>query len=635
MFVIVFMLIMSLPNHSFSQTQQEEHTYIVFLEDNKSINQVTDYDIEIEKYFEVLHAIKIKTTPSQIAQLDLEGLVNEYEIEKEYEITSQVTPSIFETIKLTPEVRSQYTGKGVKVGVLDTGIDKTHPDLNVAGGVCVVTASCGKDYSDGNGHGTHVAGVIAAQNNGVGIVGVAPDVELYAIKGLDESGFGTTSTILAGIEWAITNDMDILNMSFTTESDDRALRLSIQKAYNSGIILVAAAGNTGTSDTFVNTVMYPAKYPEVIAVGGVDESLRRMKESSTGPEVEIVAVGQYVRSAFPMSIDTRDGQQDGYMNLSGTSMAAPYITGMLALLKEQLPYQQNEVIRKILTDSAKDLGAVGKDPLYGYGLVQYPDKLSANLLPYAYVKENKNGKIHFQFETDSTTKSVDIAINGKQIKKNLVDYQFIDYMPKGTYEYHFIFNGSTDPKEVKLPVTVAGPYFKDLSAQDWYAPHMVFLYERNILSGTNNGTLLKPSTNITRGEAVALIGRALGFDGTTRKTVFHDVGNQYFASGYIQSAFDRKILQGFPDKTFRPNQPVTRAEMAILLANAYKLKLTSTQSFTDINENVTGYQAIYKLAEAQITQGYPDKSFQPYEYMTRSMFSVFLARAENPNFITR
>ena len=149
------------------------------------------------------------------------------------------------------------TGEAVKVGIIDTGIDPDHPDLTVAGGVNTVNTR--KSYKDDNGHGTHVAGTIAAVDNEIGVVGVAPTVELYAIKAFNKRGMAFTSDIIEGIQWCIDNGIRVINMSFGSSSPSSSETLAIQAAYNAGIVMVAAAGNSGGS------VGYPAAYWQTIA----------------------------------------------------------------------------------------------------------------------------------------------------------------------------------------------------------------------------------------------------------------------------------------------------------------------------------------------------------------------------------
>lgn len=212
------------------------------------------------------------------------------------------------------------TGTGVKVAVLDTGIDLSHPDLvdNIAGGYNAVNPK--RPPKDGHGHGTHVAGTIAAANNTIGVVGVAPTASLYAVKVLGDSGFGWLSDIIEGIDWSIQNGMRVINMSLGSSSDSQSFHDAVIAAYNAGITVVAAAGNDGPAD---NTVSYPARYPEVIAVAATDQADSLASFSSRGPEVDLAAPGVYIYSTY------KDGS---YATMSGTSMAAPHVAGTAALV---------------------------------------------------------------------------------------------------------------------------------------------------------------------------------------------------------------------------------------------------------------------------------------------------------------
>lgn len=212
------------------------------------------------------------------------------------------------------------TGSGVRVAVLDTGIDLSHPDLeaNIAGGYNAVNPR--KKPSDGNGHGTHVAGTIAAANNTVGVVGAAPAARLYAVKVLGDNGFGWLSDIIEGIDWSIRNGMQVINMSLGSSADSQSFHDAVTAAYNAGITVVAAAGNDGPTD---NTVNYPARYPEVIAVAAMDRADSLASFSSRGPEVDLAAPGVDIYSTY---------KGGSYATMSGTSMAAPHVAGTAALI---------------------------------------------------------------------------------------------------------------------------------------------------------------------------------------------------------------------------------------------------------------------------------------------------------------
>lgn len=247
------------------------------------------------------------------------------------------------------------TGDPIKVAVIDTGIDTAHPDLkiNIKGGVTFVKNT--RNYTDDNGHGTHVAGIIGALNNTIGVVGVGPNIDLYAVKVLNRSGSGYVSDIIKGLEWCISNNIQVINMSLGTTAYSGTLEAAVQKVYAAGIVQVAAAGNDG------GAVNYPAALDHVIAVGATDSSDQITSWSSRGPQVDLVAPGLGIYSTYKGST---------YATLSGTSMATPHVTGAAALVIQVKGYynKPNEVERQ-LEYNATDLGDSSFDSLYGNGLV--------------------------------------------------------------------------------------------------------------------------------------------------------------------------------------------------------------------------------------------------------------------------
>jgi len=263
-------------------------------------------------------------------------------------------------------------GRGVLVAVLDTGIDYTHPDLQGRVVYCINTLGSTtyrgtnlRNCMDRNGHGTHVAGIIAATINGVGIAGVAPNVSIIAVKVLTDSGSGTVTDIAEGIIEAVKVGARILSMSLGSSSDSSVLRDATYWAYQQGAILVVAAGNSGDGNPSTNNVNYPAKYSWVIAVAAVDSNYKVPSWSSDGPEVDIAAPGVNILSTYP-------GGKYAYM--SGTSMATPHVTGVVAVIqamriaagKQPLTFEQ---MYKALTSTAIDIGPSGFDVYSGYGLV--------------------------------------------------------------------------------------------------------------------------------------------------------------------------------------------------------------------------------------------------------------------------
>ncbi len=248
-------------------------------------------------------------------------------------------------------------GAGVKIGIIDSGIDYTHPELsaNYAGGWDFVNND--DDPRDDYGHGTLVAGIIGAVDDGQGIVGVAPEASLFAYKVIDSVGHGSFSNVIAALDRAIADGMDIVNMSFGSLGDPgQELLDACERAAAAGILLVAAAGNFGTFDGVGDNVLYPARYSSAIAVAATTDLDERAFFSSTGPDLELAAPGYNIYSTDLFG---------GYAYESGTSLAAAHVAGAAALLI----YDGIFDVRGRLIATAYDLGPVGFDTLYGYGLV--------------------------------------------------------------------------------------------------------------------------------------------------------------------------------------------------------------------------------------------------------------------------
>ncbi len=248
-------------------------------------------------------------------------------------------------------------GEGVKIFICDTGIDSDHPDLvaNLRTGKSFVpTESTTEDF---NGHGTHCAGTAAAVDNNIGVVGVAPYAYLYPVKVLSSGGGGSWSYLIAALDWIMSKKgARIASMSLGGGGAPQALADMCEAAYDDGVLLVAAAGNSGPG---ANTVLFPAKYPHVMAVGAIDSNDMVASFSSRGPEVEICAPGVSIRST------TRGG---GYGNLSGTSMACPHVSGAAALTWGSHRGANNKQIRWLLNTFADKIG--DQDPTkFGNGRV--------------------------------------------------------------------------------------------------------------------------------------------------------------------------------------------------------------------------------------------------------------------------
>lgn len=301
-----------------------------------------------------------------VPQVALEGLsrnpkVKLIEADVEIHALGETLPWGVDRIDAELVHKAGNTGEGIKVAVIDSGVDYTHDDLEglVVGGYDFVNND--HDPFDDNGHGTHVAGTIAAVNNEIGVIGVAPGVDIYALKVLDASGSGSFSNIIAALNWCVLNGIKVTNNSFGSSVDPGAtVQDAFIRSYNAGILHIASAGNSGKANGRGDNVGFPAQYDSVMAVAATDSNDARAYFSSTGPDVEIAAPGVAILSTVPGG---------GYESWSGTSMASPHVAGVAALIMASNSGISNVAVRERLVSTAEDLGVTGRDTWFGYGLV--------------------------------------------------------------------------------------------------------------------------------------------------------------------------------------------------------------------------------------------------------------------------
>lgn len=260
-------------------------------------------------------------------------------------------------IKADKAYETGYQGSGVIVAVLDTGIDTDHPDLeaNIIEGWNFVDNN--NNVSDLDGHGTMVSGIIAAvANNGIGIVGVSPNVSIIPLKVSTSSG-GSWIDLNKAIRHAADNGANIIVMSLGGNYSrlSRPTEAAINYAYQEGCILVAAAGNNNSSEPF-----YPAAYEEVVAVSTIDQNDTKAGFSNFGSYIDFCAPGVDILTTW---------KDEAYAYGSGTSFSAPFVVGVAALMLSKYPQLSAEDVIETLRVQAEDLGEEGWDQYYGWGLV--------------------------------------------------------------------------------------------------------------------------------------------------------------------------------------------------------------------------------------------------------------------------
>lgn len=288
-------------------------------------------------------------------------------------------------------------GEGIKVGIIDTGVDSDHPEIvnRIKDGVNFSGGNM-DDFEDENGHGTHICGIVAAEKNGIGIVGVAPKADLYVAKAFNKSGKTSFDAIEKSVKWLMEKNVDVINMSFSSSHASGRYKSLIADVYRKGISIICAAGNEG--ELGENTIGYPANFPETIAVSAVDINKNIADFSSQGHAAEISAAGIDIYSTY---------LNGGYATLSGTSMATPIITGAVAILmgKGRLRYDRKltpDEIRLLLNIYTDNVSRTGRDKRYGYGIFSFGRIGNSNY----YMNEILNSKQQNYTKKSSTAADV-------------------------------------------------------------------------------------------------------------------------------------------------------------------------------------------------------------------------------------
>lgn len=329
-------------------TEEIDQVGVFSVEEQSVAEDTLDIDVDIIDEYDYIDVLAVELDPEDVDALSEEAGISF--IEEDIELSIQQTVPWGISRVQAPAVHNRgVTGSGVRVAILDSGIS-THSDLTIRGGASFVPGE--PTTADLNGHGTHVAGTVAALNNSIGVIGVAPSADLYAVKVLGANGRGSVSGIAQGLEWAATNNMHIANMSLGSDAPSTTLERAVNYATSRGVLVIAATGNNGSG-----SVGYPARYANAMAVGATDQNNRRANFSQYGTGIDIVAPGVNVQSTYP---------GNRYVSMNGTSMATPHVAGAAALVKQRYPSWNATQIRNHLKNTATNLGNSSQ---FGSGLV--------------------------------------------------------------------------------------------------------------------------------------------------------------------------------------------------------------------------------------------------------------------------
>lgn len=306
-----------------------------------------------QSYFTAMEALRNHPSVDYVEpnyMVSTEAIPNDPYYPKQWGLQAIQAESAWEAVPLAKH-------SAVTIAILDSGITSNHEDLqaNIVPGYDFVNND--SDPEDNLGHGTHVAGIAAGiANNETGIAGVASGSKIMPVKVLDDNGNGNYATIINGIKYAADHGADVINLSLGSAGTSSAMQEAVNYAISRGANVVAAAGNSS------GPVMFPANCDGVIAVGAIDNSGNQAYYSNFGPELDVVAPGSNITSTFISN-------PSSYATMSGTSMASPVVSGVVALVRAVNPSLTPAAVTDIIQKSAQDLGEAGFDNYYGYGLV--------------------------------------------------------------------------------------------------------------------------------------------------------------------------------------------------------------------------------------------------------------------------
>ncbi len=346
--------------------------------------RLVPFGVRVDRQFGIIPAVAVRMNPGRLEELLANPNIDYVEPDHPNELIGRARDGAVQSTQETPwgitrvnapGAWSITRGSGIKIGIIDTGIDEDHPDLNPVGGINIVTGGVNRsDWDDSSPlcptHGTHVAGTAAALDNTIQVVGVAPSAQLYAIRIFDPVNAGLSvclawdSHTVGGIEWAVSAGMDVINMSLGSTVPSIAEADAVFAAYSAGIVVAAAAGNDEGGP-----VRFPAAYPQSIAVAATTFSDAVASLSNQGPEVELAAPG--------ISVTSTVGGGGPPQSWSGTSMATPHVAGAAALLLAARPDLSVDEVRQVLAGAAADIDAAGFDVATGWGRIDAGAAVSA------------------------------------------------------------------------------------------------------------------------------------------------------------------------------------------------------------------------------------------------------------------
>ena len=541
-------------------------------------------------------------------------------------------------------------GEGVRVAVIDSGINASHNDFagtKILAGINVLTNS--SDVTDIDGHGTFVSGIIAAQrNNGIGIAGITDAVEIVPIKCFHRNSTTDISYVIDAVYKAVdTYNCDVINLSLGLDMDVKAFREAISYAISKGVIVVSSVGNEGNS-----TMFYPAAYEDVIGVGSVGKNGEVTDFSQYNSSVFVTAPGE---GLYSLGYANNDSVMIG----SGTSFSTPHVSSMAIMAKSYDRSLSAKEFKQLLIDSSEDRGSAGYDTHFGHGYVE-ADKFLERMIYTPIITaagRSANAKATvgstvtvdmsgwftgegIEYFVYSDTADGNISFSGNSLRFLPTS---IDAEKSIRIVVYAVSNGIVSSENAVLTVSVSGTAtsvsankFSDMSGH-WAERYVGFGVDMGLLSGVTDNTFL-PNSSVNRAMFTTTLARLSGEDFSEADSRFLDVSAGDWFAGAICWAVDAGIASGYGNGRFGPLDNITREQLAVLMysyARSYTLSTGSYDSkdiygFTDFNStSLWAKDAMNWAVSNSLISGRTATTLDPSGTATRAEMAGVLLRFYN------
>ncbi len=531
--------------------------------------------------------------------------------------------------------RTNMQGQGVRIAVIDSGVSE-HSELGtVTEGFNYLNGST--DVSDSYGHGTFISGILSAQ--GEKILGVAPKAQIIPLKCFDEK-LTSTEFVSSAVRDAVDKyHCDIINLSFGMTADSELMRSAVAYAVSKGAVLVAAAGNDGTSEKF-----YPASYDGVISVSSIDADGQLSDKAQQNDSITLTAPGVDIYST---------SSSGGYGIGSGSSFAAPYAAGAAAVLLSMDDSLKASRIKDILAGTASDAGYPGYDVCYGYGILNLEaamkevmkgkkcwispvEEENGSLSCVVYNSSGSDGRFRFVMEDQAEYFSLDSGCSEK-LSSDKTD----GYLQSAVYEDD-ITDDSGALKRARCISNIryfsCGNYekadkFTDISRNSWYFDEVSVAVSRKLMNGMSLNEFA-PGGNVSRAMMVSVLYRMQGQPEYTGECAFNDVESGRWYTDAVVWASGNGIVNGMSPDEFAPYDDVTREQMAAMLYRydrfcGYDVSVMSDglSAYEDCSLiDRWAYDSMNYCVDRGILNGVTPVALNPLGCLTRAELAAVLSR---------